>query len=144
MIKHYCTKGKGVVAHELIYENMKLYLDCFSALPADRRLVMTLEEYKPFRSDKQNAYYWAVVIKYFCEEMGELAEDMHEILKGQFLKEEIEGHAGLFRIGSTTDLTTATFWDYIEECRKLYFKYFNGVIPDPYITGYRERQGERR
>lgn len=135
-LKHYAIKTSS---GELEYENPMLYSEHLRSLPFGKRLEITLGEYKSLLSDRQKAYYFAVVVKMFCEEIGELPDDMHYILKDHFLREEIDGHPGLYRVGSITGLTTQTFWDYIEQCRLLYFNMFNGVIPDPYITGYRER-----
>lgn len=80
------------------------------------------------RSLSQNAYYWGVVIPLFAESQGYENEEMHEALKFKFLQKHTDTE--LPTVGSTADLDTGQFTEYIEKVRRLAAEY-GCVIPDP-------------
>lgn len=106
----------------------------------DCDLVITIEKAYGKRSSYQNRYYWGVVIPCFCmaahDTTGEewSKEVAHDTLKGRFLSREfINEETGevLNIIKSTTELSTAGFMEYIENCRKFILEWFGAYVPDP-------------
>lgn len=93
------------------------------------------------RSLKQNAYLWGVVLPYAASAMTEAwgetfdADGAHEYLKREFLSRpvvnrstgEIVGH----RTGSTAELTTERFAEYIDTVCKWCAEYLGVEIPEP-------------
>ena len=73
---------------------------------------------KKGRSLNQNAYYWGIIIKMLSDESGYFPEEIHEILKFEFLRTDYIDKNGKTRMGtrSTTTLSTIEFNDYIEKC----------------------------
>jgi len=85
---------------------------------------------KKIRSLEQNRYYWGVIIKILAETWGWDAEELHEVLKFKFNK--IPGENGLpDRPGSTTDLSTIDFENYLEEIRRWALTEYQIYIPLP-------------
>lgn len=97
---------------------------------------LRLSKHRKARSISQNAYYWSVVIPLLAEHCGYDDEGMHEALKWKFLQvrgQEIETRASwttLPTVRSTTDLDTAEFTEYIEQCRRLAAE-MGVAIPSP-------------
>ncbi len=94
------------------------------------------------RSQKQNAYYHAVVCDMVREGLQEAgygavkdAEDAHEILKSLFLKTRIineeSGEVLVEMVQSTTKLTTTEFEEYLEKIRQWAAEYLGVYIPEP-------------
>ena len=89
---------------------------------------VTLCRHRAPWSLSQNGYYWAVVVPLLAEYCGYEREEMHEALKMKFLLTHEDSAFPTLR--STTDLDTAEFTEYIEQCRRLAAGY-GVVIPDP-------------
>jgi hypothetical protein len=70
-----------------------------------RTVEVVVRRPRSIRSLNQNAYYWGVVIATLAEEFGYDPPDMHEALKGHFLKREEPGKP-LPIIQSTASLGT--------------------------------------
>lgn len=94
------------------------------------------------RSNKQNAYYHAVVcdmVKEGLQEAGyrdvQDAEDAHEVLKSLFLKiKTINHNTGEVlseRTGSTRKLSTTEMQEYIDKCVQFAAEYLGVSIPQP-------------
>ena len=88
------------------------------------------------RSNKQNRYYWGVVIKILSDEMGLSQDETHEILKYQFLKSHVDitilGEIErTFFIRSTTSLNTKDMEIYLEEIRQWAASFLNCQVPMP-------------
>ena len=90
------------------------------------------------RSSPQNRYYWGAMLPIVKEGLKGVGIDMskeqtHEMLKYRFLKREFvtsDGHI-LQSIGSTTELSTKEFNEYIESIQIWSAEYLNVNIPDP-------------
>ena len=101
--------------------------------------------YRPRRSDRQNRYYWPVFVKSFAEllrDQGESVTDgeAHEYLKHKFLRKTITAGGERQDITrSTTDLTTAEFNIYLDQCAAWLTDMFGIVLPAP--GEYREKTG---
>lgn len=107
-----------------------------------KRLQISVKGYKASRSLEQNGYYWGCVIPYVQEGLLDAGfdksvldqENVHEMLKGKFLKEDLakdEWNGDFITlVGTTTDLNKLEFADYIEEIRRWASEILN-IIPDP-------------
>jgi hypothetical protein len=90
---------------------------------------------RPRRSDRQNRYYWPCVVVPFAEWLteqygeGKTQEAAHKILADTFLRVPETNELGevlfkpngdpLMRTQSSTELDTAEFSRYVEDCRQL-------------------------
>lgn len=97
------------------------------------RVEITVKKYNPKRSDRQNRYYWSVVVGYISAYTGQLPEEAHEGLKSMFLKVH---HDKLPYIRSTASLTTKEFNDYVEQCIVWAAQFLGVAIPDPDAVEY--------
>ena len=75
------------------------------------------------RSEKQNNYYFGVVVDMLSNETGNELEETHELLKLRFLKPMGKK--------STTELTTVEFNAFIERIQRWSAQELGCVIPDP-------------
>lgn len=86
------------------------------------------------RSGNQNRYYWGVVIQMISDYTGFFPDEVHELLKGKFLKYDLvfksTGQAETIS-RSTTDLDTYEFEQYLEKCRIYAASEIEIVIPLP-------------
>ena len=108
-----------IIDGELYFEEVEKYKE-FLNKNNNKKLAITLDT-NLIRSIKQNSYYWGFVIEIFSKEIGYEREDVHEILKREFLpKREIKTKREAFEVvKSTTDLSTVEFMNYIRKCRVL-------------------------
>lgn len=90
------------------------------------------------RSSPQNRYYWGAMLPIVKEGLKGVGIEMskeqtHELLKYKFLKREFVTNDGdiLQIIGSTTELSTKEFNEYIESIQIWSAEYLNVNIPDP-------------
>ena len=90
------------------------------------------------RSSPQNRYYWGAMLPIVKEGLKGVGIEMskeqtHEMLKYRFLKREFITSDGdiLQIIGSTTELSTKEFNEYIESIQIWSAEYLNVNIPDP-------------
>lgn len=81
-----------------------------------KEFALTINERKPKRSERQNAYYW-LYIGIISNETGFTPDELHTMFKGKFLTREIKEVMGQkVRITkSTTDLSKSEFAEYIME-----------------------------
>lgn len=91
-----------------------------AALPKDRAWRVEVSEWKPLRSEQQNAYLWGVVYRTILDsglrEQGWTADDVHEYLLGEhFGWVELEGlgRRRLKPIRRSSRLNKQEFSDYI-------------------------------
>lgn len=104
----------------------------------DGRYRLTLEKVYRKRSNPQNAFLWGVVNPLVLEGLKVVGYDLdldavHDLLKFKFLKKDIVNEDGevLETIGSTANLTTSEFMDYLVEVKKWSMEYLNVYIPEP-------------
>ena len=82
-------------------------------------IIVNVSEKKQKRSIKQNRYYRGIIIIMMSNHSGYFPEEMHQIMKQEFLRLEdkiINGKKYLVT-KSTTELNTAEFEEYNEKCR---------------------------
>jgi len=106
----------------------------------DKTLTITVEEWKPKRSNQQNNYYWGVIVPIWKnllkEEWGEIRsiKDTHEFLKYNCNYTEIvkEDTGEVLKLAkSTTRNNTKDQETFHERCRQLAYEMFNVQIPLP-------------
>ena len=100
---------------------------------------VVISKKKKTRSLQQNSYYWSAVVPIVRQALKDSgiimsSEDTHELLKFNCnLKEHVNAKTGevLTSIGSTKNLSTVEFMDYIAEIKRWSAEFLNIVIPDP-------------
>lgn len=111
----------------------------------DGRYQVTIKPRKR-RSNKQNAYYHAVVCDMCADGFREIgyrevidAEMAHKVLAGRFLKRRLinedTGEIISEWIQSTTKLSTTEMEDYLDQCRQFAAEYLGIAIPLPNQQG---------
>ena len=97
----------------------------------DTHVFVTIEKItvRKLRSVKQNRYYWGIIIKILCKEIGYSKEEMHEALKYKFLR--YENVTGLPTVLSTTNLSTIEQESYHAQIRRWAAIDMGIVIPKP-------------
>jgi len=97
-----------------------------------KRIQITLGN--PRRSTKQNNSYWGIAVPLLADYLGYSNEEMHELLRFQFLKafKEDKKTGIMFEyVRSTTDLDTLEFNEYYEKIQRWAAIMFHVEIPDP-------------
>lgn len=98
----------------------------------DGEYILSVKELKSERSDRQNRYYWGVVIRLLADNFGYSPMEVHEVLKGIFLPKELNfGIMKVISTRSTTSLKTDEFEDYLEKVRVWANQEFGLLIPLP-------------
>lgn len=122
-----------------VSETGKLMLQNESAFKSElanfknKKVYLTISENKPPRSNEQNRYYWGVVLTCLTE-TGHTNEELHELMKFMFLpKKEVMGQE---LTGSTADLKTNEFEDYLAKIRLWALTKLNITIPLPNEVEY--------
>ena len=85
------------------------------------------------RSNKQNDYYWGVVLRLISYESGYTSEQAHELFRKAFLKSDEVSMGNIHNEvpRSTTELSTNEFNEYIEKIKQFATEFYSLVIPDP-------------
>lgn len=111
-----------------------------------KEIRVTVKEYRMTRSNRQNAYYWGVVIPHMVAgfvslgnnwlnpENKEHQEMVHEILKDRFLsngQEIIVGKETVKTRPTTTTANTLEMHDFIERIKLFAHETMGILIPDP-------------
>jgi hypothetical protein len=100
-------------------------------------VLVDVSEPKRKASDKQRAYYWAVIIPILSEYTGYEGKDMHEINKKMFLKrEKMIGETLIEYGGSTEELSTTEKEEFHSKIREFWSVHFNVWIPLPNEVSY--------
>ena len=90
-------------------------------IKVDTEYTIYLLDKKKSRTLNANRYYFGVVLKTICEEVGTrdvdmVVEDLHEAMKGKFNKKVVMIEGEAYEIGETTKkFKQQDFIDYIEE-----------------------------
>ena len=105
-----------------------------------KEIELTIQRKKKHRSDPQNRYYWGVVVEMIragMKEMGDKVtpDQVHEFLKWRFLRtqkiDEATGEVLYEYAGSTADLSTVEFSEYVEKCCQFAAELLGVSIPLP-------------
>lgn len=93
-----------------------------------------IKRHREKRSNKENNYYWGVIVKTLSDEFGYFPEEMHQVLKRLFLTYEkpnkVTGELEFFS-ASTTSLTTEKAEEYYENIRIWALREYSILIPLP-------------
>jgi hypothetical protein len=142
-IETYCRVKKG----ELKIINSRLFKENIKGLP-DGNYTISIEKRYNKRSNPQNAYLWGVVYPIVKEGLidagfDEFKQDYelemtHELCKLRFLKKELIANnpipqlaTSLQILGSTKELTTTDFMEYLANIQKWSSEYLGVYIPEP-------------
>lgn len=74
--------------------------------------------HKPTRSNNQNEYYWKIVIGLISEQTGYTPDEVHEILKQEFIGKPLNVGEKTYNIATTTNQTTVEFEQYLSKIRQ--------------------------
>ncbi|WP_333664731.1 hypothetical protein [Desulfobacter postgatei] len=88
---------------------------------------------KETRSDKQNRYYWGVVLKIIGDDLGYSTDEIHQLMQREFLKYENKENV-FFR--STTTLNTKEMETYLENIRRFAILNLGIYVPLPNETEF--------
>jgi len=121
------VKGKS-----LTFNNPSLYSRHMQLFEDGDNVLVTIKRQSRSRSNRQNAYYWGVVLDIIAKDTGHTPEELHEIYKRMFLKKKIINYKGKeFPVpGTTTDQDTNEFSEYIERIRAEAAS-MGILVPDP-------------
>ena len=106
---------------------------------AEKEVTIEVKRKTRKRSNSQNAYYHSCVIPILRCAFKDIGhnlsnEEVHLFLKTKFLKSSIANESGEFlgeKIGSTADLTTTQFMEYIMEIQKFAAESLDVQIHNP-------------
>jgi len=93
-----------------------------------REVEVTVQKKRKHRSGQQNKYYHGVVVALIAEELGYTPQEAHNALKVEFLT---NNDGKLPRVGSTAELTTVEFLDFIAKVQQFASEELGIFIPDP-------------
>jgi hypothetical protein len=137
--------GADLIVAEAHVKNGRLFIldrqrfdETVRAIDPRWPLTVRVERLKATRSQQANRYYWGVVVHYLSEHTGYGPDEMHDVLKALFIPKamaildgngEVKGEVVLG--GSTRQLKTEEFMDYIERIRVWAMDHLGVVIPLP-------------
>lgn len=104
-----------------------------------KKIELTIRPKRKTRSIFQNSYYWGVVVPMVRQGLLDVGykvgiEQTHDLLKAKFRQIEIVNESTgeiIKSIGSTTDMTTADFMDYLASIQQWAVEFLDIQIPDP-------------
>ena len=97
-----------------------------------KRIVITIEKEKKFRSNQQNRWLWGIAYKALSDLTGYKSDEIHEFCKQKFLQpKEIMIGEDKHDICSTRKLTTTEFMGYKADIQQWAAETLDLVIPDP-------------
>ena len=103
----------------------------------DKDVVVTISPPKRKTTDRQNRYYFGVILTILAELTGYEKTEMHEICKEMFLLDEKEINGKVFKYSrSTTSLTTVEREQYHTDIREWAGVKLNCFIPLPNEISY--------
>lgn len=115
-----------------------------------QRIEVIFKRDRKRRSNKQNAYYWTIIIPYVLQGFIDLGHDelligqedskeaIHGLLKERFLHNGItieDAKGNVYDLKpSTKRCTTVEFMEYVERISKWAIECLNVVIPEPEVS----------
>ena len=94
-----------------------------------QKVEVVIRKLRSQRSNNQNNYYWGCVLDILSKETGYEIDDLHEIMKYKFLKQNRK--TGMEYVKSTSKLSTSEFEEYLEKIRRWASIELSIFIPDP-------------
>lgn len=101
----------------------------FLGTAKDGEYYVTIRQEKPKRTEAQNRYYWGAYLPIVAAETGYTKDELHAIAKEALLRSGMttaEFGGKVYQIpvykfgGSTTNMSTTEFSDFIERCETLW------------------------
>ena len=115
---------------QLIFEDRDKYNNWIAQLNEENDLEVIVRKRKKTRSEKQNRYYWGVILKLISEATGEDAEDLHNHFAYKWLINK--GKSGrLHSRKSTSQITTIEFKEYLDKIISWGEQYLGITFPEP-------------
>lgn len=99
-------------------DNRDLFTGYLAGLTG-KRVKLVLEEYTGNRTDRQNAYYWAVVVPMIGDYLGYTDDEMHQEIKRKF------------GVTSTAKMKVGEFKEFVDKVVRWAAVEFSISIPDP-------------
>lgn len=101
----------------------------------DWTYTLEIKKWYKGRSLNQNNYYWNMLTE-FAQEVWVTPEELHEEMKYRFLRIPFKGinWEDMYKIRSTTELTTIQFEEYIEMIRREAQEEYNLMLNLPNDT----------
>ena len=100
----------------------------------DQKVDIIIKKHVNKRTDPQNNYYWAVIVRMLSAYCGYTKDETHSALKYKFasFKPTMSSFGSeLPRIESTAKMSTERFNEYIEEIKRWAAEDLSMYIPDP-------------
>ena len=104
----------------------------------DGEVLIRIERLRATRSQRQNAWYWGVIVQLLAEHTGYTPDEMHEVLKAKFIPKRFAVCDGNGEVrdelvvgGSSAALNTVEFGEYCDAIRQWAASDLGLVIPDP-------------
>ena len=94
-----------------------------------QKVEVVIRKLRSQRSNNQNNYYWGCVLDILSKETGYEIDDLHEIMKYKFLKQNRK--TGMEYVKSTSKRSTSEFEEYLEKIRRWASIELSIFIPDP-------------
>ncbi len=121
-----------------IKRNRREFIDALKQFES-KEVDITIGKAKKKRSNPENRYYWGVVIPLIKSGLKDITgetytnQQVHEVLKHRFLKEDIHLNDGEFleRVKSTSELSTFEMEEYLELCRTFAQEFLGVTIALP-------------
>lgn len=114
-------KGKLILNNQDGFDKYLLTLE-------NKGIKVILRRIKKDRSNKENRYYWGVVVKLLSNHTGYSSDEMHDALRMLFLRDT---DRKILTIRSTTSLTTVEFEFYLTQIREWASMELDCYIPLP-------------
>ena len=92
-------------------------------------IYLKIKEWKNRRSDRQNRYYYGVVIRILSEDLGYSKDLIHALMSKKFLEEKVV--LGEMVLPSTRNLKTDEFEEYLRNIRMWAARDMDIYIPTP-------------
>jgi hypothetical protein len=122
----------------LFIRNRRAFDDSLAQLKDGWELEVTVKRLRATRSQQQNRYYWSVVVQLLADHTGYTPDEIHDVLKMRFIPKRLavaDGngviHDEFVLGGSTREMTTLEFGEYLESVRQWAAETLDVVIPDP-------------
>lgn len=108
--------------------------DLIDTLNPERAWKVTAVLHRKKRSNPQNKYFWGVIVKIICDETGNDAQDVHDVLCGDcfgWQEYEVMGKKKVRPVRGTSQLPVGEFEAFCEWCRAYSARNMGLVIPLP-------------
>jgi len=98
----------------------------------DKDIDLTISKHKIIRSNPQNAYFHAVIVKMISEETGYEQSEVKEMIRSLFLSYDLKVKDEIIKVGkSTASLTTSEFEELNSQCRRWASQKIGLYLPEP-------------